>query len=250
MKFLLFLLSALTASAQVNVSIAPGISFSQRLFPHNHPYSPLLFETFEGTGYLLAGWGENVSGGGSINEDYTSVVLHGEQSLLIDGGTDDPSYSTNSFSAQGTVFAHYRFRITSAPGDEDAFLSLFRFRDVDGATVMKMQVDSTMFPRITTGGQTASALSPITANVTYYVWLSWRKNDSGNSKSTLALSTGPIQPTSGDWYVSVSNGTTVANDASQVFLGYANDTVDDAGPEMSTVYDYVLIDDAAVPDYP
>ena len=250
---ILMLLGAVNAQAQVSVSatVAPGIASSQlAIVPHNHPSSLLLFETFEGTGYSTAGWGEVIGGGGIVNEDYTSTVLDGSQSLFIDGPTDDSSYTTNSFTAQSTVYSYFQFRITDMPDDEDSFLSIFRFRDSDGATVCKMQIDSTAFPRITTGGQASSTLASISADTTYHCWLYWAKNDGGNSKATMAISTTKVQPTSGDYYVTVTTGTAVGNDASQVFLGYANDTVDDAGPEMSIIYDYVMIDDVAVPNYP
>lgn len=219
------------------------------LTPHNHPSSTLLFETFEGTGYATAGWTAVTGGGGTVNPDFTSTVLDGSQSLEINGPTDEVAYITNSFTAQSEVFAYFKFRITSMPATESAYLSLFRFRDVDGATVFKMQIDSSAFLRITTGGTAASALASISAGTTYYCWLSWDKDNGANSVATMAISTTPVQPTIGDWFVTAT-GTQVANNASQVFIGYANDGADDSGPEMTFLADYVLVDDVAIQDYP
>jgi len=252
---LILLLSVLPLVAQVTqtATIGAGVrapkTGTPAATPHNHPASALIFENFEGTGYATAGWGEVIGGGGVVNEDYTTTVLDGSQSLFIDGPTDEVSYATNGFTAQATVYAYFQFRITSMPATENSFLSIFRFRDVDGATVAKMQIDSSAFPRITTGANAVATGANISANTTYHCWLSWVKNNGANSVMTMALSTTKVQPTEGNWFVTAT-GTTVANDAQQVFLGYANDGVDDSGPEMSIIYDYVLIDDAAIQDYP
>lgn len=253
--FLILLLSAWPLVAQVTqtATIGAGVrapkTGTPAVTPHNHPASALIFENFEGTGYATAGWGEAIGGGGTVNEDYTATVLDPVQSLYIDGPTDEVSYATNGFTAQSEVFAHFSFRITSMPATEDAFLSIFRFRDVDGNTVAKMQISDSAFPRITTGAAASPALASISVNTTYYCWLSWNKDNGANSVMTMAISTTKVQPTMGDWFVTAT-GTQVANDAQQVFLGYANDTVDDSGPEMSIIYDYVLVDDVAIQDYP
>jgi len=257
MKNLLILLFLAGLSAKGQVTQTATITAGVRApkiglpiaTPHNHPASPLIFENFEGTGYATAGWGEAIGGGGTVNEDYTATALDPVQSLYIDGPTDEVSYATNGFTANSAPFAYIQFRIVSAPATED-YLSIFRFRDVNGATVFKMQVDSSLFPRITTGGQSSSTLAAISTGVTYHCWLSWNKDNGANSVATMAISISKVQPTSGDNYVTVSNGTQVANNAQQVFLGYANDTVDDSGPEMTIIYDYVLVDDVAIPDYP
>lgn len=228
--------------------ISGGIPFNADV-PHNHPESALLFETFEGTGFSTAGWTAVTGGGGTVDPDFTSTILDGSQSLEINGPTDEVAYATNSFSAQSVAYGYFIFKITASSPVEDSWISLMRFRDADGATVFKLQTDGN-FLRITTGGQSATALASISLNTTYYCWVSWAKNTGSNSEATLAFSTSKVQPTSGDNTATVTNGSTVANDASQIFLGYANDTVDDSGPEMTTLYDYVLIDDVAVPDYP
>jgi len=249
----------LSASGQVTAvaRLGPGVPFTQAFVtpapptPHNHPSSLLLFETFEGTGYSTVGWVETIGGGGIVDEDYTTTVLDGAQSLFIDGPSDEVSYTIKTFTPQSIAYAYFQFRITSVNQPlEDEWLSLFRLRDAAGFTVLKMQVDYSFFPRIVTGGVAAGTLSNIAIDTTYHAWLSWNKNDGANSTATMAISTSKVQPTSGDYYVTVTTGTVIAEDASQAFLGYANDTVDDPGPEMSTIYDYVMIDDVAVPDYP
>lgn len=251
-SFVLLLLLVVTTQAQVAGRFGLGIPIDFRtstVTPHYHPTSLLLFESFEGTGYSASGWTAVTGGGGTVNPDFTSTILDGSQSLEINGPTDEVAYATNSFTAQSEVFVYFQFRITSMPATEDAFLSIFRLRDVDGATVAKMQIDSSAFPRITTGATAASVTASISANTTYYCWLSWNKDNGANSVMTIALSTTKVQPTSGDWFATAT-GTQVANNASQVFLGYANDGVDDSGPEMTFLVDYVLVDDVAIQDYP
>lgn len=256
MNLHIFILSLLTLAISANGQIELRgfrnlkVGSPEATTTHNHPASALLFETFEGTGYATAGWTAVTGGGGTVNPDFTSMILDGSQSLEINGPTDEVSYITNSFTAQSEVFAYFQFRITSMPATESQWLSLFRFRDVDGATVFKMQIDSTAFPRITTGGQSSSTLANISANTTYHCWLSWNKDNGANSTATMAISTTKVQPTEGNYYVTVANGTQVANNASQVFIGYANDTVDDSGPEMTFLVDYIIVDDVAISNYP
>lgn len=209
----LLILAMLTSSAMAQVTVTATVANGYipkrdaapiQTTPHNHPETPLLFENFEGTGYAIAGWGENFGSGGTINKDYTTTVLSGSQSAIIDGPTDDVGYITNSFTAQSEAFAYFQFRITSMPADEGDFISIFRLRDVDGNTVAKMQIDSSAFPRITTGANTAPVTASISANVTYHCWLSWDKDNGANSVMTMALSTTPVQPTSGDWFVTAT----------------------------------------------
>lgn len=60
-----------------------------------------LSEGFEGTGYENAGWVE-VLGGGTVNEDYTSLVYDGSQALRITSVASAESSTTFTFSGTAT----------------------------------------------------------------------------------------------------------------------------------------------------
>lgn len=216
---------------------------------HNHPITPLLFETFDAaSGYDLSGWGE-VLNGGTVDENYTSTVLSGTQSLFIDGAPDDPTYTTNGFAANGHVWIYFQCRVISAdvPPPE---MSLVRLLDGGGATLMKVTYDAGDFPNMRIYGPSmALGYSPngsITPGVTYHFWVEFNKNNGANAFVSLAFSTSPIRPTSGDNYVQGTEATS-PTDVSVVMFG---SPTDENGSNGSRIYDYLLIDDEQIGNYP
>lgn len=227
--------------------------------PHNHPASPLLFENFEGAGYSTAGWNEYIAGtGNSINEDNTTNVLSGSQSLAIVGISDDPSCITNSFSASSEVFGYFEFQCLKYPSEDgDAYRQVMRLETEDGTTLFHLLMFNTGTLYIQTGAASDGALAgPLSLGQTYHVWWSWNKNNGSNSEATIAYSTTKVKPTSGDTFVSIT-GSTIAEDATRIMVGYDNTSSEldltlgglfNGAP--SWIYDYLILDDVEIPSYP
>lgn len=253
MKTLIIILALLTAldlSAQVASSIGPGksIPYPTKLIPppHNHPPTPLLFETFDSvSGFDLPGWAIQETAPGDVNADYTATILHGTQSFLSDANQDDnPNYATNNFAATGHVYGFFMLRVLRAPssGEDDTIMQL---RAVDNSCQLHITLNSDMdfkiHPHCDTAFITGFGLS---LNTTYRIWWEWNKDNGANSFASLAYSTTQIRPTSGDQYV---DGTfsQVADNPTIILFG-----ADNGSDDPSFIVDYVLIDDVQILDYP
>lgn len=224
------------------------------IIPHNHPATPLLFENFEGSGYATAGWAEHLAGtGNSINEDNTTNVLSGSQSLALVGIADDPSFATNSFTASSTVYGYFQFQCLKYPNEiEDRFRQLLALQTASGTAVFRIRQADAGGLYIETGGTSDVALiGALTLGQTYHIWWSWTKDNGSNSAATLSVSTDKNKPTSGDGFVSIT-GTQIATDASVIMLGYPNNSEEGANfyGSPSWIYDYLLLDDAEILSYP
>ena len=217
---------------------------------HNHPASALVFETFDSTGYDLVGWTEVLTGaGGVVNEDYTTNVLSGTQSLYIKIPDDENGYVTNSFTATGTAYGYFQFRPISFATGEDQWKSVFRFEDSSGNSLCKVQIQESGFLRITTGSTSSSLTSVVSVNTTYHVWVYWKNSNGTDSECSLAVSSTQVKPTSGDYFTSAT-GTATGTQTSRVRLGGGSDSEDAAAGGCSFVPDYVLVDDDEIQSYP
>lgn len=166
----------------------------------------LLSESFEGTGYENS-WTE----AGTPNEDYTTVVLDGSQSLgLVSSG--DSSYA--SFAAQSSVWFYCMFRFPSATNNNTSHL--IQLRDSGGAEVCGMRFASGGVYTISHGTANASsAASAYASATTYHIWLHYTKGTGANGTLDLYFSSTSTQP--GSPSLSITTGTATA-DAAQIFL--------------------------------
>lgn len=266
LKIIAVLLLVLTVRAQVSVTSIVGVGKigSGRYgigagTIHNHPETPLMFENFEGTGYLMAGWEEYLAGtGNSINPDNVTNVLSGSQSLAIVGISDDPSYITNSFTPSSELWGYMEFKVIKYPDEiEDTFRQVLRLETESGEQVFNIVSGVTGSLYIEAGGQAnVPNVGALALNTTYYIWWYWNKNDGANSQATLAISTTKVKPTSGDNFTSIT-GNPIASDAARIMIGYDN-TSAEFDPNIggtffgapSWIYDYILIDDVEIQSYP
>lgn len=241
------LLFCLPVLGQVAVTVGPGKSQRAAIRKpsyHNHPATPLLFEDFENpTGYDLAGWGENVQGTGSIDEDYTATVLYGTQSLLLNKDTDNATYTTNSFAANGHVWVAFRFRLTATANATDS--EIFSLTDASDACQVKVTVnndgDLKVWPQCGTAYQTGFGLA---INTTYTIWVEYNKDNGASSYASIGYSTGSVRPTSGDTFVDGTATSSVVN-VSRIRIGDSS-----GGHEADFIIDHVLIDDVQIESYP
>lgn len=265
-KIIAVLLLVLTVRAQVSVTSIVGVGKigSGRYgigagAVHNHPESPLIFENFEGTGYLMAGWEEYLAGtGNSVDPDNATNVLSGSQSLAIVGISDDPSYITNSFTSASEVWGYMEFKVLKYPNEDgDAYRQMVRLEKEDGTTLFHLLMFNTGALYVQTGGASDTLLAgALSLNTTYYIWWYWNKSNGSNSVATLAISTTKEKPTSGDNFVSIT-GTTIADNATRIMVGYDNTSSElDAtlgglfNGSPSWIFDYVLLDDEEIQSYP
>lgn len=247
MKLLLMLLLLLLLPG--DLAAVQGVIFQRRpqAMCSNNVASPLLYEDFENaTGYDLAGWGEDIVGPGVINEDYTGVVLHGTQSLLVEEFDDDSTQTTNSFAASDHVWAHFRLRPTSMPSGLDS--TVFRLNDASGNCQVRITLNSDGELRLqfACGGLAYQGSAVMTVNTTYTVWLEYDNDNGANAYGTLAFSTTEIRPTSGANFID-GTGTLTATQVSHVQIGKSGPS---GGEDVHFILDHLIIDNEQIPDCP
>lgn len=208
---------------------------------HNPPASPLLLETFEGTGYSNTGWTETLNGG-TIDEDYTGVVLDGAQSLQIVTAGFASTYVTRTITAAGNRWFFFQFRAGVLNGTQ----SIFDMADNVSAVQGHIEVSSGGTVTAFAGAVSASCVATMSLNTKYNIWVEYNKNNGANRICNVAFSTSTTRPTSGNNYAQAST-TTSATDISELYLG--NFTTD-FSDTRTYILDYFMVDDAQIGDNP
>lgn len=209
---------------------------------HNPPGSPLFLETYEGTGYSNAGWSESVNGG-TVDEDYTTTVLDGSQSLYCQGDAAvGLNYTYKTFTAGGNRWAFFLHRPTDINGTH----KIFSWNSSISAEQGSLQVNSSGTITVLAGAATATTTDAMSENTTYWIWTEYNKNNGANRICNVGFSTDGTRPTSGNKYAQAST-TTSATDVAEAAVGIF-------GGDFSTPYggiwDYVIVDDAQIGDNP
>jgi len=255
MKYLIVALLLLGAIAygQFTVSVGPGKTQKSAIRKpnyHNHPDAPLLFEDFENpTGYDLPGWSEVVAGIGVINEDYTSTVLYGTQSLFIDEDADDPVYTTNSFSANGHVWMSFLLRITAVTTPPTQDQPIIKLTDSSNNSQVMLTYNGDGELKIKIGTSFTPSFQPgfgPSLNKTYYVWIEYWKDNGTTGYVSLGYSLGPIKPRNSENFVE-GTFTSTATDVSRVQIGRNNAEV---SLDVDFIMDHLIIDNKVITDYP
>jgi hypothetical protein len=208
---------------------------------HNPPASPLFaIETFEGAGYSTAGWSE-VPSGGTVDEDYTGVVLDGSQSLrIVTAGSI--TYASRNLTAIGHLWVYVQFRaVTITTGEK----SVLEVQDV-GSTMLGKVTLSTGGFKVYSGSSPITLLGSVSAGTKYGLWFEYNKNDGMNRVANLGFSTDGTRPTSGNNY-GQATGPTSAVDTQILAIGVAGS---DFGADAEFIYDYIVADDAQIGDNP
>lgn len=220
---------------------ATSATFTVTAAPHNPPASPLFpIETFEGAGYVNAGWTED-GASPTINEDYTATVLDGSQSLFVQpGAAGGIARIYKSITASGEVWAFFQFRPVSSVGA----MTIFEFWDSGFAQIYVVTLNANNTLKVQQGATSSgNSVGTMADGTTYNCWAHFKKGAGGTGVADFAFSTTTTRPTSGDNFVSVAGSNNA--DATRVVVGL--DTVDAA---ESAIYDYVLVDDAQIGDNP
>lgn len=248
MKTLIALiLSTVCAGAQVAAIVAPGKSErSLNIIPryHNHPQTPLLYEDFEANpGFDLFGWGISLIGG-TVDPDYTSVVLQGSQSFFYAPPGDDSTFASNSFPAVGHLWMSFKLRVTANTSGTDS--DVIRLEEPNGTCHLRVTLNNdggTLKVWATCSDSSATTFG-LANNTDYNLWVEYWNDNGGNSFASVGFSQGGTQPYSGDNFVSVTS-TVMSGSPSVVYLGSKPNV-----SGVSFVMDHLIIDDAAIPDYP
>lgn len=202
----------------------------------------LVKQDFEGTGYDNSEtWSE--AGTGTVDEDYTSVVLAGSQSLrIVTSGTVGRTTSP-TFTAQADVWVYCLFRPVSIPATQRW---VFQLRDASSALCsLRFNSSGTLTIRAGSAGGTAT-VTALSAGTTYHIWMHYIKGSGSDATGTVGFSTSGTKPTSGNEFASHTAGN-ATTDADRLELG------DAAGASSGTIeylYDKVRVDDASIGDSP
>jgi hypothetical protein len=168
-------------------------------------------ETFEGTGYSVAGWTEAVNGG-IVNEDYTTAPapLNGSQSLLIKDPADSQSSYTYMTMPSGTTELWMRgmLRITNTVVNGAGIVFI-----ANNAVAIQCAVEiRASAAKLVAGTGNATSVATFSADTLYYWWFHYKKvAGANNDQADFAFSTSKTRPTSGNNFVSLTNGSVDGN---------------------------------------
>lgn len=254
MKNLLIIaqLLTITCSAQVAVTITPGIPIfgpPGSAFAAGVPYaSPYLLEQdFEGTGYDNGGgWTEG--GVVNVNEDYTSTIIDGSQSLNValtasTGYTESPDVVVGG---GRILYGYLKLRFASLPASS---MSLFAMYDTANNQCLRVRLSSTGTLGVLPGvGTEVTTVGTLAINTTYHVWFSASARGVETalaSTARVSFSTDGVRPTSGDNYAIDDDAGGATDDPSSLRIGtlVSSTTVD-------VIYDKVRLNNSIIGDNP
>lgn len=213
MRFLLFLLLAVTCSAQL--ILRDPAAFARYAVAPTASWTPctgcFLTEYFNATGYDGA-WVESVD---SYFDPDSSLAAEGAQSLGVNIGANFNATTTN-FAAKTEAWIKFAFRVSDSAGNPRVMLT-----DAGDSSVWEMRVITTDSNKVRVYNATTESTSSTTAlslNTWYTVWGYYNKGTGANGISRLWLAPlGSSKPVSPE--CEIVNGVSVW-DASKVACGF------------------------------
>lgn len=204
----------------------------------NPPASPLVNQNFEGTGYDNGEtWGEN--GFGTKDEDYTTTVLLGSQSLFCSIDDSSAGSTFTSFSGGGERWGFCMFRVvTSRNGN---FVRLFDsgFANV----VMQVKINGTKLRAVCGSVESLDTVASFSTGTTYYLWWRYLKGTGLNGEAEIWFSTTSTKPADGSDNHRKTIVGTATTDAAELAFGSGDNT---AGSALDIIYDHTYIDDVVI----
>jgi hypothetical protein len=195
----------------------------------------LVNQNFEGSGYDN---GETWTPTGTVDPDYTGLILRGSQSLRVstDGFTDSPT-----FAAQSECWVFFEFQSAARPSAGDNGRIAFVFNSVP-ATLCALEYNGDGEFKLHANGGSSAASATSTANGTHwYGWLHWL---SGGTCEAF-VSTATTRPGTGDDGVSNQvylSRTGASGNAVQIRLS--------SGAGGDITFDHALVSTAAIGNNP
>lgn len=209
------------------------------------PPTYLLNQNFEGTGYDNSEtWTETLNDG-TIDEDYTTTVLHGSQSLFInDTVSPYPNTVSSSWSSATVTYGYFMLRLDARPG---SLFTLFIGR-LGANTRFVIDVLATgairAYGNVGGSGTAAIPVSVLSGSTTYHIWWSIDATSSPETV-TIAFSTDGVRPTSGNNYAS-----SVSDMSSNIDRLFFTTLFLTGSSTTETIIDRVLVDDVQIGDNP
>ncbi len=200
--------------------------------------SYLVHQDFEGTGYDNGEtWSE--AGTGTMDEDYTGVVLDGLQSLRLNL-VNQSAIVTNAFVASDEIWIYFLMRVVSQTANAYFFSCLGSAPSacdayIDGAWRLNF-----------CGDLCAQPATAITSNVTYHVWMHYKKGAGFSSINSIGFSTDGIRPTSGGTYAEQTSG----NRTQPIFKICFPKRSDEGSVSKQIIYDKVRVSITQIGDNP
>jgi hypothetical protein len=185
-----------TGQATITITVSDGalsVSDTFQLTVQSGLQTFLLAEKFEGLGYENAGWFEV----GTPNENYTSLILEGTQSLRCSLGEQVYRMLNGATNLNLYFMVHWRnwlenhtvIDLSNPQGSPSGFLWASN-------------------GRLSIYHGTASATCPmaLSAGVTYHVWVEWTKGTGDNGSMNLFVSSTATKPATPGARITTGNG--------------------------------------------
>lgn len=200
----------------------------------------LINQNFEGAGYDNSETWTEASG--TPNEDYTSTVLAGSQSLLLDStGAVNQRVDSPAFAAMTDGWAYMLFHPVTLPAAGNN--SFFQLRS--STTLLgQVQINSSGALRVNSGAVSSSyTTSTMSAANTYHIWVHYIDGTGANGFLSVGFSTDGTKPTAGNAYQELTTGTHTA-DCDNIRV------LSDATMARQIILDRILVDDASIGNSP
>lgn len=163
----------------------------------------LACQNFEGTGYDNSEtWTEDTTDG-VVDEDYTTTVLRGSQSLQLTRTTAEGGNTYKSITPQSTVWVFLRMQ-TAAIGSDEYFLKV---QDESGTVVGTFLIRTSGVLRFTHGAVNCTGTTVLSASTTYFIWLRYTAGTGADGVTTYYVGTSATRPGAAEASCSTGSGT-------------------------------------------
>ena len=216
--------------ATITVNVSDGVATATDTFTVTVTSTSvptyLLSEGFEGTGYENTGWTES----GAPNENYTTTILEGTQSLNCSGS----QYAYRTFQNPTNFSLYFRVRWNTWKD----YANIIYWDNASYGTAASIYADDNRI-QIAHGNSASTGTTAIAANVTYHVWVEWTKGTGANGTMKLFISSNGVKPATPE--ANVTNGNGAATQ--RIYVGPTA-----TGPNV--IFDRLLIDDVPIGSNP
>jgi hypothetical protein len=224
-------LAGQTGTATITVTVSDGTASASDTFvlTVSAVVTPtyLFTESFEGTGYENTGWIET----GTPNEDYTTTVLSGAQSLNCSGA----QYIQRPFSYGTSVNTYFQARWVTYSAYQDFVL----WTDPDWNLAIEMYCNNAGGPMtLCHGGVCATGTTALNTGTTYHFWVEWTQGTGANGTLKLFVSTTGTKPASPEVNITTGSGGAM----SQILFGLQS--------SGNVILDRLLVDDVPIGSNP
>jgi VCBS repeat-containing protein len=220
-----------SGTATITVTVSDGAltasdTFVLTVTPASGTPTYLFTEGFEGTGFENTGWTKS----GTPNENYTTTVLDGAQSLNCSGA----QYIQRIFQYSTSFNLYFRVRWNTWSD----YANVIYWDNNSWGTAASLYADDNRL-QLAHGSASALGTTVLAANVTYHVWVEWTKGTGSNGTMKLFVSTTGTKPATPE--ASITNGNGAATE--RIYVGPTGN-----GPNV--IFDRILVDDVPIPSNP